>query len=46
MKTAVIDYDAGNLANVVRAAARAGLDVVVTRNPEEIKMLPPSSFPA
>lgn len=37
MKTAVIDYDAGNLANVVRAAARAGLDVVVTRNPEEIK---------
>lgn len=37
MKTAVIDYDAGNLANVVRAAARAGLDVVVTRDPEEIK---------
>lgn len=37
MKTAVIDYDAGNLANVVRAAARAGLDVVVTRDLEEIK---------
>ena len=44
MKTAVIDYDAGNLANVVRAAARAGLDVVVTR--KKSKMLPPSSFPA
>ena len=37
MKIAIIDYDAGNLANVVRAATRAGLDVVVTRNPEEIR---------
>lgn len=37
MKTAIIDYDAGNLANVVRAATRAGLDVVVTRNPAEIR---------
>lgn len=37
MKTAIIDYDAGNLANVVRAATRAGLDVVVTRNPTEIR---------
>ena len=34
MKIAIIDYDAGNLANVVRAATRAGLDVVVTRDPE------------
>lgn len=37
MKTAIIDYDAGNLANVVRAATRAGLDVVVTRDPKEIR---------
>lgn len=37
MKTAIIDYDAGNLANVVRAATKAGLDVVVTRNPAEIR---------
>ena len=37
MKTAIIDYDAGNLANVVRAAKRAGLDVIVTRKPEEIR---------
>lgn len=37
MKTAIIDYDAGNLANVVRAATRASLDVVVTRNPAEIR---------
>lgn len=37
MKTAIIDYDASNLANVVRAATRAGLDVVVTRNPAEIR---------
>lgn len=37
MKTAIIDYDAGNLANVVGAATRAGLDVVVTRNPAEIR---------
>lgn len=37
MKTAIFDYDAGNLANVVRAATRAGLDVVVTRNPAEIR---------
>lgn len=37
MKTAIIDYDAGNLANVVQAATRAGLDVVVTRNPAEIR---------
>ena len=37
MKIAIIDYDAGNLANVVRAATRAGLDVVVTRDPEEIR---------
>ena len=37
MKTAIIDYDTGNLANVVRAATRAGLDVVVTRNPAEIR---------
>ena len=37
MKTAIIDYDAGNLANVVRAAKRAGLDVVVTRDPAAIR---------
>lgn len=37
MKIAIIDYDAGNLANVVRAATRAGLDVIVTRDPEEIR---------
>ena len=37
MKIAIIDYDAGNLANVVRAATRAGLDVVVTRDPKEIR---------
>ena len=37
MKTAIIDYDAGNLANVVRAAERCGLDTVVTRDREEIR---------
>lgn len=37
MKTAIIDYDAGNLANVVRAAERCGLDTVVTRDWEEIR---------
>ena len=37
MKIAIIDYEAGNLANVVRAATRAGLSVVVTRDPEEIR---------
>ena len=40
MKTAIIDYDAGNLANVVRAAERAGLSVEVTRNPEVIRRMP------
>ena len=34
---AIIDYDAGNLGNVIRAAKRAGLSVSVTRNPEEIR---------
>ncbi len=34
---AIIDYDAGNLGNVTRAAKRAGLSVTVTRNPEEIR---------
>ena len=34
---AIIDYDAGNLGNVTRAAKRAGLSVIVTRNPEEIR---------
>lgn len=37
MKIAIIDYEAGNLRNVERAAQRAGLDVVITRNPEEIR---------
>lgn len=37
MKVAIIDYDAGNLGNVERAARRAGLDVVITRDPEEIR---------
>lgn len=37
MRTAVIDYDAGNLANVFRAAARVGLDPVVTRDPAVIR---------
>ena len=37
MKTAIIDYDAGNLMNVKRAAERAGLDTVVTRDREEIR---------
>lgn len=37
MKTAIIDYDAGNLMNVKRAAERAGLDTVVTRDWEEIR---------
>lgn len=37
MKTAIIDYDAGNLANVLRAAKRAGLDPVVTRDPAVIR---------
>lgn len=43
MKTAIIDYDAGNLANVVRAAERAGLSVEVTRNPEVIRSAKSSS---
>ena len=34
---AIIDYDAGNLGNVIRAAKRARLSVTVTRNPEEIR---------
>ena len=37
MKVAIIDYDAGNLRNVERAAKRAGLDVVITRDAEEIR---------
>ncbi len=37
MKTAIIDYDAGNLANAYRAARRAGLDCEVTRDPEAIR---------
>lgn len=37
MKIAIIDYEAGNLRNVERAAERAGLDVIITRNPEEIR---------
>ena len=37
MKVAIIDYDAGNLGNVERAATRAGLDVVITRDAEEIR---------
>jgi glutamine amidotransferase len=37
MKTAIIDYDAGNLMNVKRAAERAGLNTVVTRDREEIR---------
>lgn len=37
MKIAIMDYDAGNLANVVRAATRAGLDVIVTHDPKEIR---------
>lgn len=37
MKTAIIDYDAGNLMNVNRAAERAGLDTVITRSREEIR---------
>lgn len=37
MKTAIIDYEAGNLLNVKRAAERAGLDVTVTRDREAIR---------
>lgn len=37
MKIAIIDYEAGNLANVYRAAQRAGLDCMVTREAEEIR---------
>ena len=37
MKTAIIDYEAGNLANAYRAAERAGLDCVVTRDPAVIR---------
>lgn len=37
MKVAIIDYGAGNIGNVKRAAARAGLDAVVTNDREEIE---------
>lgn len=37
MKIAMIDYDAGNLGSARRAAERAGLDILITRNPEEIR---------
>lgn len=37
MKVAIIDYEAGNLKNVERAAQRAGLSVMVTRNREDIR---------
>lgn len=37
MKAAIIDYDAGNLANVYRAAHRAGIDAEITRNAEAIR---------
>lgn len=37
MKTAIIDYEAGNLANALRAAQRAGLDCFVTRDPEALR---------
>lgn len=37
MKAAIIDYDAGNLANVYRAATRCGIDAVITRNPAELR---------
>ena len=37
MKAAIIDYDAGNLANVYRAATRVGIDCEVTRDAEAIR---------
>lgn len=37
MKAAIIDYDAGNLANVYRASQRAGIDSFITRNEAEIR---------
>lgn len=37
MKAAIIDYDAGNLANVYRAASRAGIDAEITRNADAIR---------
>lgn len=37
MKAAIIDYDAGNLANVYRAARRAGIDAFITRDTKAIR---------
>lgn len=37
MKAAIIDYDAGNLANVYRATQRAGIDAQITRDVKEIR---------
>ncbi len=37
MKAAIIDYDAGNLANVYRASQRAGIDSFITRDEKEIQ---------
>lgn len=37
MKAAIIDYDAGNLANVYRAACRAGIDCEITRSAGQIR---------
>lgn len=37
MKIAMIDYDAGNLGSASRAARRAGLDIVITRDLDEIR---------
>lgn len=37
MKTVIIDYDAGNLANVYHALLREGTEAEITRDPETIR---------
>ena len=45
MKTAIIQYNAGNICSVINALRRIGVDPLVTSNPEEIRSADRVIFP-
>mgnify|MGYP003290452157 CR=1 FL=1 len=45
MKTAIVQYNAGNICSVINALRRIGVEPIVTSNPEEIKSADRVIFP-
>ena len=45
MKTAIVQYNAGNICSVINALRRIGVEPIVTSNPEEIMSADRVIFP-